>query len=766
MPKFYYSPRAEKEMSEFVRYNHLKFTLNYLNVMCDPNRIALIDNILCMMPEKNVRKIMTAISKIAKAYSPAVKPDDGEDDSLFFDEFDEKEQMAGLEHYNECIDFLSKHWENVKLAKITEGILEAARNELEILSKKLTDDDFFYKRITLLEKFFSLGKDDIEIFLVLYFGCKNTDFEHMCDISHIEMSAHRSDMRGKIVHIRKFTGLNEMIVRRALSNDGPLLKYCIIDKDLDINKHIVDYLDGLNNEPLSSQFFTKFNGEAVPLEYHFSVKKHVDTIEKIIRNRGEKECVNILLYGVPGTGKTEFCRSLGKHLELDIYDINKIENDERPGFGSRFRFSALKVCQNTMNSAKSIVVIDEADEMLNGGSTASFFPFFKGASRNTEKDLINDFLDNSAGVYFWVTNHYANIEESTRRRFDYSIEFRKFTLAQRKQLWHTCIAKHGLIDHFTSEELSSLAKKYEINAGGIDIALRNYKRMTKGQSEVPGTERKTEIIDAILAPHISLIGGKAKQGANDPVAEYSLEGLNIKGDHSIRETLEVMRNFSKHLDENDKKPTVRNMNLLLHGPPGTGKTEFAKFAAAELGRTLISRKGSDLLSMWVGGTEQQIREAFKEAEHEGGILFVDEADGLIHERTGAQRSWEVTQVNEFLSNMEEFRGILICATNFKKNMDSASIRRFNLKVEFDYLDADGKVIFFDRILKPLTAKSITKVEKEELLKIEFLTPGDFKVVKQKNGFLPKSKITNETIINELRDEVAAKNNIKTNKIGF
>ena len=58
------------------------------------------------------------------------------------------------------------------------------------------------------------------------------------------------------------------------------------------------------------------------------------------------------------------------------------------------------------------------------------------------------------------------------------------------------------------------------------------------------------------------------------------------------------------------------------------------------------------------------------------------------------------------------------------------------------------------------------VEKEELLKIEFLTPGDFKVVKQKNGFLPKSKITNETIINELRDEVAAKNNIKTNKIGF
>jgi len=256
---------------------------------------------------------------------------------------------------------------------------------------------------------------------------------------------------------------------------------------------------------------------------------------------------------------------------------------------------------------------------------------------------------------------------------------------------------------------------------------------------------------------------------SEPVPFYSLEGLNIKGEMPISESLEILKQFSEQMDDKSggvKKERINNMNLLMYGPPGTGKTEFAKYAALEIGRPLLCKRGSDLLSMWVGGTEQNIREAFREAEEDGAILFIDEADGLIAERSNAHRSWEVTQVNELLSSMEEFRGILICATNFKKNLDTASIRRFNIKIEFDYLDSKGKRLFFDRVLGELSGNELEEKDVIALERIDSLAPGDFKVVRQKYSFMPKDKVKNAGLITSLQAEAASKNGVNVSRIGF
>ena len=132
---------------------------------------------------------------------------------------------------------------------------------------------------------------------------------------------------------------------------------------------------------------------------------------------------------------------------------------------------------------------------------------------------------------------------------------------------------------------------------------------------------------------------------------------------------------------------------------GEGKTEFVKNLGKTLDRKVLVVKGSDLLSKWVGESEQNIAKAFHRAEAEHAILFFDEVDGLVQSRERAHASWEVTQVNELLRHMENFDGVMIAATNFRKNLDPAIMRRFTFKLEFDYLDDAGKRIFFEKIFK-------------------------------------------------------------------
>ena len=173
--------------------------------------------------------------------------------------------------------------------------------------------------------------------------------------------------------------------------------------------------------------------------------------------------------------------------------------------------------------------------------------------------------------------------------------------------------------------------------------------------------------------------------------------------------------------------------------------------------------GGDLLSMWVGGTEQNIKQAFEDAEAEKAILFFDEIDGLLQNREQAMRSWEVTQVNELLQRMENFNGVMIGATNFTQNLDPAVVRRFTFKLEFRYLDEAGKVLFFERMFRV----KLTPQEAMRLARISDLAPGDFRTVRQGMHYLGRD-VTNDDRLAalELESQAKGRNRYSTTKIGF
>jgi AAA+ superfamily predicted ATPase len=204
--------------------------------------------------------------------------------------------------------------------------------------------------------------------------------------------------------------------------------------------------------------------------------------------------------------------------------------------------------------------------------------------------------------------------------------------------------------------------------------------------------------------------------------------------------------------------------LCLYGPPGTGKTAFGRWLADKLGLPLHVKRASDLLSKFVGGTERNIARAFTEASDAGAVLLMDEVDSFLQDRAGAQRSWEVTEVNEMLSQMESFSGILIASTNLMDGLDQAALRRFDLKLKFDYLKPEQAWLLFERQCQSLGLGNPEIALKRELECLNVLTPGDFATVARQHRLRPAREPS--TILDALKAECMIKGGVVKASIGF
>lgn len=203
--------------------------------------------------------------------------------------------------------------------------------------------------------------------------------------------------------------------------------------------------------------------------------------------------------------------------------------------------------------------------------------------------------------------------------------------------------------------------------------------------------------------------------------------------------------------------------LCLYGASGTGKTAFARWLAEFIDQPLLIKRGSDLISPWVGQTEQNLAQAFAEAEEQQAVLLLDEVDSLLQDRRQASKSWEISQVNEFLVQMESFNGIVVATTNRFEELDQAALRRFDFKMHFDFLTYAQRFALLENVCQQLNLEIDEVQIKVQLQGLNRLCAGDFAVIVRQAYFQPFKNVN--AVLQHLHEEMAVK--YKTSQsIGF
>ena len=325
---------------------------------------------------------------------------------------------------------------------------------------------------------------------------------------------------------------------------------------------------------------------------------------------------------------------------------------------------------------------------------------------SVEKHWLNRVLEENPVPIIWACNSIDNYRMSQPFFIDrmmHAIEFRHMSVRARKRVFTGILSK----EHIREADAHKLAGEL---AHGREVTPRQLAMATRQAAMVSGN---AETIRRNIAQKAKLRYGVCAPDSK-PIANY--DPALVHADTNMEELTERIASMD-----------ARRFALCLYGPPGTGKTAFVGHIAERLGMDLLPKWASDLLSMWVGKTEQRIAAAFAEALETGSFLVFDEVDSLLMDRQYAVRSWETSMVNELLSQMERHPLPFACTTNRRETLDPAAARRFLFRVEFFYMDRQGVERAF-RFFYGCEAPS-------ETLELDKLTPADFANVREQAKIL-------------------------------
>lgn len=523
-------------------------------------------------------------------------------------------------------------------------------------------------------------------------------------------------------------GLPKGLGNSLLNQEAPLMRLGILFRtryrgNLNLSSWVQEFICSLHKNDAAR--YEALIGVPVPSKDELTAKDfaYVEAAKlatRLMKQAKHTKGFNILLYGTPGTGKSSFAQVLAQSAKLNLYPVGVCNNGEEE---KNYRLQQLYRKQFLLKTVKNTcLLLDEGEDI------------FSSLETRTSKVEINNLLENNEVPVIWTTNKIHRMDPAYIRRFTLAVCFDKPPVEMRQKIWNKYLSANKIT--YTKGDTLALAKKYEVQPSMIAGAAQAA-RMAKGG--LPTVQE-----------HLSFMIQALNGGRKNPEEEKT----NIRFYPALIHADMDLQALTTQLTRLGRL----NFSLCLYGASGTGKSAYARYLADKLGLDVVQRRASDLISCYVGETEQNIAKAFAQAREDKSLLIFDEADSFLRDRSTAARSWEVSSVNEMLTWMENHPYPFICTTNLMDTLDPASLRRFSFKVKYNFLTSQQVKEAFDYFFG-------IKIALAETAGLDKLTPGDFTLVKNKAEILGTS--TQFSAVKEmLETEQKLKHNAYGNGIGF
>ncbi len=469
-------------------------------------------------------------------------------------------------------------------------------------------------------------------------------------------------------------------------------------------------------------------------DFHF-IDADVQVLIGLLKNavRAKAPGVNVLMYGPPGTGKTELAKVIAQAAGLQLFEVEYADRDGN-SLSGRDRYRSLQIAQVFLKGApQAALLFDEVEDVFPPISMDAHSLLarqeqqaFGGGAAATQsvngKAWVNQILEGNAVPTLWVTNRIEQIDPAFRRRFAYHLELTSPPPGAREQLVRRALAAIDVSDAF----IARLAERKSLTPAQIHTAVRFARLAHEGEKAPVEATAIEALIHRQLKNADAALGHKPDGAAFRPqVTTWDMDMLNVETRFELPRIVQALK-------------ARGHGTLCCYGAPGTGKTALAEHIARTLAKPLIVKQASDLVSKYVGDTEQNLAAMFRQAEAENAVLLLDEADSFLQDRRGAQRTYEVTEVNEMLQWMERFRGVFVCTTNLLDRIDQAALRRFTFKIRFKPLSAVQRERMFVTEALDGDATRLGDAVRTRLARLDQLCPGDFAAVKRQVEILAEA----------------------------